>query len=112
MEKIEKKNKSVIAAVLKEEKRLLKLIKLCEKNIESLPSGSLQKKHISNGEYIYMVYREDGKVKTQYLGVNDSVEVIKMKKKIELRNNYRDLKKNALLHLKKIQKILSMKGMD
>ncbi len=112
MGKIEKKNEPVIAAVLKEEKRLLKLIKICDKYLDTLPIGSLQKKHISNRDYIYMVYREDGKVKTQYMGVNDSIEVEKMRKKIELRNNYRDLKKNALLHLKKIQKILSMKDLD
>lgn len=36
-------------------------------DLRKLPKGTIQKKHIGKSNYLYLCYREDGKVKTKYI---------------------------------------------
>ena len=64
---------TVIYGILKEEKqRNLELQEAYAKEIKLLPKGSLVTKRRNNRKYYYLLYREKDKVKTDYIGKNDS----------------------------------------
>jgi hypothetical protein len=69
-----------------------------EQELAKLPKGSLVKRAIKGHEYYYLVYRENGKVKSVYKGKSPSEQdLLKYQQAKELRTKYR----KALSQLKK-----------
>ena len=59
----------IIKSVLKEELANSCRMKLrYEQDLAKLPRGSLVRRIIKGREYYYLVYREEGKVKSDYMG--------------------------------------------
>jgi len=58
-----------IKSILREElENSVKMQTLYERQLEELPKGSIAKRKIHGRYYYYLVYRQDGVVKTDYLG--------------------------------------------
>ena len=104
---------SVIKEVLKEEiERLERKIFSYEKLLSNLPRGTIFIRKMGNASYAYRKRKENGKVKTIYLG---NIEKEDTKKEIELSNEYKRIisniraTKNELLKLKKAIKLYNWK---
>ena len=103
----------VIKGVLEEElESSLRQEAAYRKALDGMPRGSLVKKKIKNGEYYYLVFRENGKVRFSYKGKLSKGEVKKIQESIKLRRKYKVLlsecKKQAAflrkaLHAKEIR---------
>lgn len=64
---------AMVFDILEEEKRrLLSLKTRYVQQLSELPKGSLSRKKRWNREYLYLAYRESGKVKFEYIGAVDS----------------------------------------
>ena len=76
------------------------LIQYYEKIINDSPKGSIDVREISNEKYLYLKYRENGKVVTKYCGkVDECIYLIDL---IDKRNHA----KNILKKLKNERKVL------
>ena len=82
-----------IQGVLREElgnSRRMK--KRYEQELASLPRGSLVKRKIKDGVYYYLVYREKGKFRADYMGVDvPEKKLAEYRDAKELRAKYRHL---------------------
>ena len=89
----------VIKSILREElENSLRMQKRYEQELAKLPQGSLVKRVIKGHEYYYLVYRENGKVKSVYRGKSPSKkELQEYQEAKELRSKYR----KALSQVKK-----------
>jgi len=89
----------VIKGILREELRnSCRMKKRYEQELSLLPRGSLVKRRIKGGEYYYLVYREKGVFRADYVGPNVPVKKLaEYRDAKELRAKYR----NALSRLKK-----------
>ncbi|MBC8415420.1 MAG: hypothetical protein H8E11_03220 [Candidatus Cloacimonetes bacterium] len=90
---------SIVKDILREEKNRLVILKeQVEKQISSLPKGSLSRKKRSSGWFYYLAYRESEKIIFKYIGKENSpqvkafVDAINNRKKLEKR--LREIKKN------------------
>ena len=98
---------SVIKHIISEEHdRLKKLIKKYEKQLEKYPKGSIVNKKISGKSYSYIVKRDNGKVKTTYIGKSDSVEVKKLSEKFKERKRIEKSLKEAKINFKDAEKFI------
>lgn len=81
-----------IKSVLREElKNSLRMKERYEQELVKLPKGSLVKRSIKGHEYYYLVFREDGKVKSNYKGKSVSERELKRYREAkELRAKYRN----------------------
>ena len=88
-----------IKSVLREElENSLRMQKRYEKELSKLPKGSISKRNIKGHEYYYLVYRENGKFKSEYKGKSVSArELEKYSEAKKMRAKYR----KALSQLKK-----------
>jgi len=89
---------SVFQDLLKEEiKRLSELKEKYEKEIENFPKGSLSNKIRNGKSYLYLAYRENNKVKFEYIGKEDSekVQIIRelVAKRQDISNKLRQVNK-------------------
>lgn len=81
-----------IKSILREElENSLRMKEKYEQELSKLPKGSLVKRTIKGNEYYYLVYREEGKVKSDYRGKVSKSEIQKYKKAKEYRAKYRKL---------------------
>ena len=81
-----------IKSVLREElQNSLRMQKSYEKELARLPRGSLVKRSIEGREYYYLVYREDGKVRSVYRGKVGREEIRKYESAKKYRAKYRKL---------------------
>lgn len=89
----------VIKGVLREElANSLRMKKRYEQELGKLPKGSLVKRTIKGHEYYYLIYRENGKFKSEYKGKSvPDKELNKYREAKHLRSKYR----KALSQLKK-----------
>lgn len=90
---------AMVFDILEEEKkRLMDLKEKYERQLFSLPKGSISRKRRWNREYIYLAYREADKIKFEYIGPVDSEAAKKLLEKIdkrkELENKLRQVDKN------------------
>lgn len=60
-----------------------------EEELERLPRGSLAKRMIKGNEYYYLVYREQGKVHSEYRGKSSAEELAEFAKAKRERAQYR-----------------------
>ncbi len=101
--------KEIIRVAEKEKKRMLKLMQKYDSIIQKLPKGSVQKKTIAGKKYGYLLFREGGNVKTEYLGPYDSGKIEDLSKKIIRRKKYEEMKKQTSDNLKAVEKIIKNK---
>ena len=101
---------SIIDEVLFEEyERSLRISRALENENRDLPKGSIQKKKINNNEYYYLMYREQGKVISQYVAEAD---VDELARQIALRKENQKLLKEQAQSRKKIEKALGREYID
>ncbi len=98
---------STIQTVLKEEyKRLHKLQKRYQKEIGNLPKGSFSIKNRKGRKYAYRAYRENDKIKTDYIGKMDSDSAKEAKILIKKRKELEALLKKTNQRIAEIKKVL------
>ena len=98
---------SPIKSILKEE--LQRLEQLCNKyreEINKLPRGSISEKKRKGNSYAYLAFREEGKVRFEYIGNIHSDKAKKLRIQIEERRRYERLIKKAKKNLKELKKLL------
>jgi len=79
-----------IKSVLREElENSLRMQERYEEELARLPRGSLVKRVIKGNEYYYLVYREDGKVHSDYKGKPSPEEIAEYAAAKEKRAQYR-----------------------
>ena len=88
---------SIVKDILKDEKDRLVLLKgQIEKQILSLPKGSLSRKKRSNRFFYYLAYRKGDRVIFKYVGKENSPEIKSLeediKKRRKLEKRLRELK--------------------
>jgi hypothetical protein len=101
------KTMSPIKSILKEE--LQRLERLCQKyreEINKLPRGSISEKERKGNSYAYLAFREDGKVRFEYIGNIQSDKVKELRRLVEERRRYEGLMKQAQKNLKELKKLL------
>ena len=81
------------ATILREAKRMAALRDSYEKQLSSLPKGSLQVKERNGKKYFYLAYRRDGKVVSEYVGNNESI-VADLKERLNRRKSIENLLKS------------------
>jgi len=98
---------STIKAVLRDELARLKKLKARYKNeIAVLPTGSISIKNRKGKKYAYAAYRENGKVKTDYVGPAESEEVAIIQKQISQRKKIESLLKTVNQQISELEKSL------
>jgi hypothetical protein len=101
---------SVLKNVLKEEMRRLKsLSNLYEKKIKHLPKGTISIKHIRNGKYAYLAFRNKDGVFYKYLGPVSSEKVSELQEKIKERRKLKSLMSQASKNLHEVQGMLRVR---
>jgi hypothetical protein len=99
---------NLVNDIIQEEKeRLEKLLRVKEVSFLKIPKGSLRQRKIKNNMFFYRVFREGGKVHSEYLcSVNDikksSTYLEEEKRRITLKAEIRELK----LEIDKLRKKL------
>lgn len=102
---------SVLRGILKEEKlRLKSLSRMYVSELKKLPRGSISLKRIRNGEYAYLAYRKQGRVRFDYLGAASSEQVHKMHEKVKERRKLEELLKRAMGNLKEVEGMLRVRA--
>ena len=97
----------IVKSILKEElDRIKALGKKYAEEINQCPPGYLLKRQRNNNNYYYLSYREEGKIKQDYLGKLSSEEVKKMKGKMKLKKQFRQQLKETREHIKYLEKLL------
>ena len=76
-----------------------------EKQLESLPKGSLRVRERNGNQYIYLAYRSDGKVVSEYIG-NDASIIDNLRERLERRKGIESLIKNIKKELTLMNKVL------
>ena len=77
---------SIVKDILREEKNRLVILKdQIEKQISSLPKGSLSRKKRSSGWFYYLAYRDGKKIVFKYVGKENSPQVIAFEEAIQKR---------------------------
>ncbi len=95
-----------IKNLLKEElENLNKMREMYIKKLNSIPKGAVVKKKINNHYYYYVVYRENGKVKMDYIG-KDKNKVKEYKKYVKERKKYKEKLKEVEKEIKFIKRAL------
>jgi len=79
-----------IKSVLREElENSLRMKERYEEELAGLPRGSLVKRIIKGNQYYYLVYREDGKVRSDYKGKSSPEEIAEYNAAKRKRAQYR-----------------------
>jgi len=99
---------NLVNDIIQEEKeRLEKILRVKESSFYKIPKGALRQRKIRNNVFFYRVFREGGKVYSEYLcSANDvkksSAYLEEEKKRIALKADIRELK----LEIEKLRKKL------
>ena len=81
-----------IKSVLREEMdNSLRMQERYEQELSKLPKGSLVKRRIKGHDYYYLVFREDGKVRSVYQGKPTPKEIARYRDARDQRAKYRKL---------------------
>jgi hypothetical protein len=97
---------TVVYGMLQEEKRRnLEMQEVYRREIMSLPKGSIVVKNVSGNDYYYLKYRQDRKVKTDYLGKDEKV-VESVTRGIEKRRYLQGVLKRLRVEYKQICKVV------
>jgi len=96
-----------VATTLREAKRMNALREVYEKQLNSLPKGSLRVKERNGKKYYYLSYRCNGKVVSDYVGSDESV-IEDLKERLERRKGVLGLIKNIKKELALVNKVLEV----
>lgn len=83
-----------------------RLVERYEKELQSLPKGSVFKRKIGNQEYYYLNYREGQKVISKFLGNINEYDIEQLQSKLNKRKEYQSLLKNLKAEQKELKKEL------
>lgn len=98
---------SILKDVLSDEyERLKSLEEWYKQEILSLPKGSISLKKRRDREYLYINYRENNKVKSDYVGFAASEKAVDTANKIKQRKNYEEELKTVKQDLKELKRAL------
>ena len=89
--------------IMEEYQRLNALVKLYDEKISHYPKGCISRKKRGNLFFCYLSYRDHGKVKSDYLGREESEKVCEMINKIKQRQQYEKMRRKSLDNLKEIK---------
>ena len=96
-----------IKAVLREElDNSLRMQKRYEQVLSKLPKGSLVKRRIKGRDYYYLVFRENGKVRSVYRGKPKPAEIAKFRSARDQRAKYRKLLSKARRQVRFLRGVL------
>ena len=96
-----------IKGVLREElANSLRMQERYEQELSKLPRGSLVKRQIKGHDYYYLVYREDGKVRSVYQGKSDVKEIARYHAARDQRAKYRKLLSKVKRQVKFLRGVL------
>jgi len=102
---------SLAFGILEEEKmRLEKLVAEYDNILKNLPQESMHIRKINGKQYLYSIKRKRNKVISSYVGGCSSKNVQKIMEQDKLRRVYKQRKKEALVSLKEIGRILGRKN--
>ena len=79
-----------------------------KERLDKYPKGSIQIKRINGKEYHYLVWREDGKIKSKYLG-NDIDLLEQVRLQLDARKEQAKRLKKLLYDMKLLEKALKIK---
>ena len=97
----------VVKAVFQDElERNRRLTARYEKELETLPKGSVFKRKIGNKEYLYLNYREGEKVISKFLGKSGEFNLDELQVLLDKRKEYKVLLKKLKLEQKELLKVL------
>jgi len=97
---------TVVYNLLQEEKaRNLEMQEVCLQEIMSLPKGVVIVKNISGDDYYYLKYREDDKIRTDYLG-KDRKKIENIRRETEKRKHLQGVLRRLRAEYKQICKIV------
>lgn len=92
---------------MKEEyERLQRLITRYENDLKSLPTGSISIKGRNERKYAYRAYRENDKIKTEYIGPVDTEKVQEMQALIEKRKELEKLIRATRVKIAELRKVI------
>ena len=92
---------------MREIERMNTLCVAYEKQLESLPKGSLQVKERNEKKYYYLAYRHNGTVVSDYIG-NDEDVASNLKEQLHRRRGIETLLKSIKKELALMNKVLEM----
>jgi len=96
--------------VLKEElDNSLQMKENYERSLSELPKGSLVRREIKGHDYYYLVYREDGEVKSVYKGKVPEAEISRFSQIKEKRSKCRKHLSEVNKQIRFIRKVLRAK---
>jgi len=90
---------------LREIERMSALRDVYDKQLASLPKGSLQVKERKGKKYYYLTYRNNGRVISEYAG-NDETVIAELKEKLERRKCIAKLLKSIKSELALMNKVM------
>lgn len=93
------------AATMRELKSMTALRDAYEKQLAGLPKGSLQMKERGGKRYYYLVYRNKGKIVSEYAG-NDEAVIADLREQLERRKGVENLLKGIKKELALMNKVL------
>ena len=97
----------VVKAVFQDElERNRRLTARYEKDLETLPKGSVFKRKIGNKEYLYLNYREGENVISKFLGKSGEFNLDELQVLLDKRKEYKVLLKKLKLEQKELLKVL------
>lgn len=98
---------SIVFGVLQEEyERVQQLAAKYRAELTNLPKGSLQIKQRNGHTYIYLAYREQQNVISEYIGKADSLRVAELRRQIKVRKQYEQKLKQISTDLQEILRVL------
>jgi hypothetical protein len=98
---------SVIRGIVQEEEERLKsLLEYYSEQLKEFPRGSVRIRELKGNQYAYLVYREEGRVKNEYLGSILSEKVQQTIEQANQRNKIRAQQKEAMVILKEVKGML------
>jgi len=98
---------SIVFNILEEEReRLNRLSQKYQAEIIKLPKGSISLKKRYHKYFAYLAFRQNNKVRFDYLGGRDDHRVLLLQEKIAKRKNYENKLRIVLHDLKEVAKAL------
>jgi hypothetical protein len=92
-------------STLREAKRMAALQQSYEKQLESLPKGTIREKERNGRKYFYLAYRVGDKVMSKYIG-NDESALDGIREQLERRKNIEALLKSIKNELRLMNRAL------
>lgn len=99
------KEANILTALIeKEEKRNKHMIMQYLNELDTLPKGTLKSKNINGKVYYYLVFRNENKIVSKYVG-KDEMQIISIKEQLLRRKQIKEILKKLLKEKEQIQKM-------